>query len=73
MEAFRERPEGHDGMGVPPAQLGEVDLFPHTLCVEELLIPLLAWPTPDGVIRFGADRPRRIVLNRFCDALNAGG
>lgn len=37
----------------------------HTLSVwEELLIPLLAWPNPDGVIRFVGDRPERIVLNR---------
>ena len=58
-------------MGIPPVQLGEVDLFSHILCVEELLIPLLARPTPDGVIRLDADRPRRIVLNRSCYALNA--
>lgn len=73
MEACRGRPEGHNGMGIPPVQLGEIDLFSRTLCAEELLIPLLARPTPDGVIRFHADRPQRIVLNRSCDALNPGG
>ena len=58
-------------MGIPPVQLGEVDLFSHILCVEELLIPLLARPTPDGVIRLDADRPRKIAFNRSCHALNA--